>query len=166
MAAEDILEQVQGVVASIFRKGSRHQAEKLATVLGFLFLSIGSVIWALSGTNPNNELGASFGPEKIEEIDRNIFFLENNSGEDWTNVRVVLNRQFLYKTKDHEAGKRSTLGPQNFQYFYFIPRNWGINAWESLETKPKPDRLAPSTIDADLVQIRADQGRIDITPKK
>ena len=41
-----------------------------------------------------------------------------------------------------------------------------INAWESLETKPKPERLAPSTIEADFVQIRADQGRIDIKLKK
>lgn len=165
MDTESILESIQDTLSSLFRKGSRHQVEKIATMVGFVLLSVTSVIWGLSGKDPNNALGAAFGPETIEAIDSSIFFLENNSGEDWSNVRVVLNRRYLYTSKEHAAGKRATLGPKDFLYFYYIPRPWGLGDWERLGKNKKPGARAPDTLTAKYVQIRSDQGRIDIDLK-
>lgn len=162
MDAEALTEQIQETLASLFRRGSRYQTEKLVTLAGYLLISIASLVWAFSGSNANNKLGASFGKTRIEEIDEQVYFLRNDGSEDWTNVRVVLNRQYLYKRDKLEAGDRATLGRKDFAYFYYIPRAWGLDDWEHLGEEEKPAETAPPSMIPNFVEIRADQGRIDI----
>ncbi|MEM1350016.1 MAG: hypothetical protein AAGI01_15755 [Myxococcota bacterium] len=163
MNFDDVFEQIQDTLRSVFRRGSRHQVEKLLVVVVYLLLCAASMAWGLSGSSAANELGARFGKELIEEIDRSIYFLENHSDEDWTSVRVVLNKQYLFKADKLEASKRKTLAPQDFTYFYYIPRAWGVSDWERLEAgTQKPGEKAPSTLTPHLVEVSAEQGRIKI----
>jgi len=160
MAAQ--VEQLRDRVLEMFESGSRYKAEKIVTVAVYLVLVVGTVFWAFSGEDRTNELGASYGYETVGPLDAKIFFLENESGDDWTNVRVVLNQAYLYKIDEIEAGDRAALRPADFDYYYYVPRPWGRNDWETLARKKKPGPKAPANIEPKKLEIRADQGRLDI----
>ncbi len=162
MAADGLAEQIQETLLSVFRKGTRHQVEKLATVGAFVALSGLSVAWGLSGKGPENILGADFGTELIKEINKSTYYLANNSRDDWTNLRVVINNSYLYKSEEQLSGKRQNLGPKDFKYFYYIPRVWGTQPTDVLADSPKSGPIAPSTLEPKTVNIRSDEGRIDI----
>ena len=162
MAAEGLGEQIQETLLSVFRKGTRHQVEKVATVLAFVVLSALSVAWGLSGKGPENILEAEFGTELITEINKSTYYLANKSGDDWTNLRVVINNAYLYKADEQRSLMRQPLGPTNFKYFYYIPRPWGTQPTDVLARSPKAGPIAPSNLEPKVVNIRTDEGRIDI----
>lgn len=159
---DKLLEQINEVIESLFSKGSRHQPEKIATVALYALVAIGSVIWAFSGGDTDNQLGAEFDIRYLAEIDDQNFFLKNTGETTWTSVRVVLNEKFLWTTDEVKAGQQRTLGPDDFEYYYSIPRPWGRRGWEQLATREKPANVAPPMVKVELVQIRARQGRLDI----
>lgn len=162
MAAEGLGEQIQETLLSVFRKGTRHQVEKIATVLAFVVLSVLSVAWGLSGKGPENILEAEFGTELITEINKSTYFLANRSGDDWHNLRVVINNSYLYKADEQRSLKRQPLGPKDFKYFYYIPRAWGTQPTDVLAKAEKAGPIAPSNLDPTVVNIRTDEGRIDL----
>ncbi len=162
MAAEGLGGQIQDTLLSVFRKGTRHQVEKLATVGAFVVLSVLSVAWGLSGKGPENILNAEFGTELIKEINKSTYYLANKSGDDWTNLRVVINNAYLYKADEQRSLKRQNLGPNDFKYFYYIPRVWGTQPTDVLAKTPKAGPIAPSNLEPKVVNIRTDEGRIDI----
>ncbi len=162
MSASSLQDQVTEMVSSLFRRGSRYQTEKLATVGAYIVLSIASLVWAFSGSNSNNQLGATFQKTQIEEIDQDVYSLRNDSGDDWTQVRVVLNRRYLYKRDVLKARNSATLGRKDFAYFYYIPRAWGLNNWEQLAKEEKPGETAPANLEIKFVQLRAREGKLDI----
>ena len=162
MAAEGLGEQVQETLLSVFRKGTRHQVEKVATVVAFVVLSALSVVWGLSGKGPENILEAEFGTELITEINKSTYYLANKSSDDWTNLRVVINNAYLYKAAEQRSLKRQPLGPGDFTYFYYIPRPWGTQPTDVLAKTPKAGPIAPSNLEPKVVNIRTEEGRIDI----
>ncbi len=162
MDTEALLEQVQETLKSIFRRGSRYQAEKLGVVSAYLVLVLLSVVWGVSGGRQDNALGAAFGLQKISGLEREVYFLENHSDEDWTQVRAVLNQRYLFKKAEVKARQRLTLGPHDFDYFYYIPRPWGLRDWERLAQAPRPERRAPTTLTPKLIQVRAREGSLSI----
>jgi hypothetical protein len=159
---EKLLEQFNEVIESLFSKGSRHQPEKIATIAAYALVAIASAVWAFSGTDSDNELGAEFDIKHLHEIDDQNFFLRNTGSTTWTGVRVVLNEKYLWTTDKVDAGAQRTLRPSNFEYYYYIPRPWGRRSWEQLSKQDKPEKVAPPLVKIDLVQIRAKQGRLDI----
>ena len=163
MDANNLIEQFNEVLESLFSKQTRHQAEKIATIAIYLVVASASVIWAFSGGESTNVLGAEFDIRELEEIDDQNFFLKNVSNQDWTGVRVALNGKYLWKTDKVEAGAQKSLRPEKFRYYFYVPRPWGRNDWEQLADKEKPSPSAPDMVDVNLVQIRADQGRLEIS---
>ena len=159
---ENLLEQFNEVIESLFSKGSRHQPEKIATIAVYAVVAIGSAIWAFSGTDSDNELGAEFDVRYLQEIDDQNFFLKNTGGSQWTKVRVVLNEKYLWTTDAVKPGQQRSLRPSDFEYYYHIPRPWGRRGWEQLSDQDKPAETAPPMVEVELVQIRARQGRLDI----
>lgn len=162
MDTEQFTELIKETLSSVFRRGSRYQTEKLGVVFIYVAVVIGSLIWGFSGTKFENELGADFGAENIEGIDKQVFFLENQSSDEWTNVRVIINQRFLKRLPKVEGNKRVTLGPSNFDYFYYIPRAWGRRSWETLAKETKRPMKAPSGLKLKRVQLRAAQGKLDL----
>ena len=151
---------------STFESGGRYQTEKLLTIGVYIAVVIATVAWVTTSEHSENELGASHGFETLAPLDQKIFFLTNDSGDDWTDVRVVLNKQYLFKTDKVAEGERLMLRPEDFRYYYWVPRPWGRNDWETLATKPKPPEFAQESIEWDLVEVRARQGRLDINLSK
>lgn len=147
---------------SIFRRGSRYQTQKVVVVLVYLILVVASAVWAFSGEGLENELGADFGIKNVEGITQRIYFLENLSSDKWTNVRVIINQRYVMELTEMDARERRTLKPDGFGYFYYIPRAWGREPWELLTKKPKPEHAAPTELKLKLVQLRAQQGKLDL----
>lgn len=162
MDTSQLLDQVNDVIDSLFSSGSRYQLEKIVTVAVYAIISVASLIWAFSGGGGENELGAKFKIEKLPEIDDLNLHLINDS-DDWTNVRVVLNRKYLWTTDKVEAGRQKALRPKDFDYYYYLPRPWGRQGWELLAKDPKPGKKAPPTLNVEFVQIRANQGSTDVS---
>ena len=166
MNTDALAQQVQESLLGIFQRGSRYQTEKVVTLVGYVIASVLSLVWAFSGKNLNNQLGADFGQTTLSNIEQSVYFLSNDSDEPWTQVRVVLNREYLYTLPDLEPKGRKTLSGQDFDYFYYIPRAWGQRDWEQLSKKEKPGPKAPNDLQPTFVQIRTEQGKFDkaITP--
>lgn len=162
MDMQALLEQLKAALADLFRRGSRYQTEKIGIVVVYFVLVIGSLIWGFSGKKYDNELGADFGLEKLTGIDRQVYFLENLSDDVWHRVRVVINNRYLYKRDQLKPSDRALLGPQDFAYFYYIPRAWGRDSWERLATQEKTSPQAPDDIKPEIIQLRADEGKLDL----
>ena len=161
MAAE-VAEEIRTQLLSILEGGSRYRTEKVSVIVGYLVICTATLIWSFSGANQENDLGARFGLETIAPLDDKLLFLENTSGDDWTRVRIVLNRNYLYKADKVEDQQRLVLQSEDFNYFYYIPRPWGREEWELLAKGEKPDSKAAPKLAPTLVEVRAREGRLDI----
>lgn len=147
---------------ALFDGGGRYQVEKLMTLGVYLLLVVATLGWVATTEDASNELGASHGFETLDPLNQKIFFLENDSGDDWTDVRIVLNKDYLHTIEHVEAGQRLMLRPENFQYFWWIPRPWGRHDWESVGPPPKPPRVAGENLEWETIEVRARQGRLDL----
>jgi hypothetical protein len=156
------VDEIRDRLMSLFEGGGRYQAEKLTVVGLYVAVCIATAVWVFTVDDEENELGASHGFETLKPLNKQVFFLENESGDDWTNVRVVLNQQYLFKTEKISDGERLMLRPSDFRYFYWVPRPWGRNDWEALSTDPKPSEFATDAVTWELVQVRAREGRLDL----
>ena len=58
MDTDALAQQVQDTLIGIFQRGSRYQTEKVAVLVGYLLISVTSLVWAFSGKNLDNQLGA------------------------------------------------------------------------------------------------------------
>lgn len=162
MDFSNLADQANDVFDSLFSGGSRYQMEKLMTVAVYAIVAVGSLIWAFSGGGADNDLGAGFEVEVLTEIDDVNFYLSNDGDNDWSRVRVVLNRMYLWTTDEVEAGTRRTLGPTDFDYYFHVPRRWGRADWEMLTEVEKPGAHVPTDLNLELVEISAREGRSDI----
>lgn len=159
----ELAERLNAFVDSIISGGSRYQVEKLVIIVVYLIVSVASLIWAFSSGDAENELGAKFQVEALDEIDGLNLHLINDGSSDWTGVRVVLNRKYLWTADEVEAESQVSLRPQDFQYYYYVPRSWGRSEAEMLAEDDKPGSTASSDLEVELVQVRARQGASDIT---
>lgn len=153
--------QINEVLESLLNRGSRYQIEKIVTIAVYAVVSVGSLIWALSGNSQANALNAGFEVGRLADIDDQNLYL-SNSGDAWSTVRVVLNRMYLWTAPRVDARSRVTLQPADFDYYYYIPRPWGRHGWEQLEESERPGAKAPGTLRIEHVRIWAKEGSLDI----
>ncbi|TDP63552.1 hypothetical protein [Bradymonas sediminis] len=161
MDTTQFFEQANDVVGSLFSGGSRYQIEKVVTVVVYVVISAASLVWAFSGEGAANQLDASFVVGQLSEIDDQNLHLINN-GKDWSTVRVVLNKKYLWTAPAVKANSQVTLNPEDFNYYYHIPRSWGRQGWEKLATTEKLPAGAPGTLKIKEVGIWAREGRSDM----
>lgn len=161
MDTTHFFEQANEMVDSLFSGGSRYQVEKIATVVVYAVISVASLAWAFSGEGASNDLGATFTAGRLSEIDdQNLHLI--NAGEAWTTVRVVLNKKYLWTAPSVDANSQVTLNPEDFTYYYHIPRPWGRQDWEKLAAETKLPARAPGTLAIKDVRIWAREGHSDI----
>ncbi|MFP4597031.1 MAG: hypothetical protein ACLFVJ_02190 [Persicimonas sp.] len=163
MDFSNTVDQINDVIDSVIKGGSRYQVEKVATIAAYAVISVASLIWAFSGGSGDDELGADFKVEELAEIDDMNLHLINDSDSDWTRVRVVINQKYLWTIDEVAAGSQKTLRPTDFEYYYYIPRPWGRSDWEMLDDTEKPGPKASGKLDVELVQINAREGHSDLS---
>lgn len=161
MVPSDIGTTLREMVRGVIRSGARYRAEKIGVVAAFFVLSIASALWAFSDPADDDELGVDLDVSGgMVGFEMNV---ENNSGGDLTEVRIVLDRQYLYTTDVLEDGERVRVGTEDLDYAYYIPREWGEREWEKLaDADRKPGPHPESTFDPSVAQIRTAEGRLDL----
>ncbi len=156
---EDILERLREEMDALFSWGARYQTEKIGVIVAVVILSLATLGWAFSTSEETNELGAEV------VVDRSMSGFDvgivNQSGSDWRDIRVVIDRQYLFTTERLDAGGSLNLEADDFLYSYHIPRPWGRDEWEGLSPREKPGVTAPESLNPSLIQIRSRDGRID-----
>ena len=156
------LAQLRDWFLALLDGGGRYHVEKLMTIAVYIVACVATVVWVVTSEDADNELGAAHGFETLAPLNQKIFFLENASSSDWTNVRIVLNDNFLYTKDTVGAGERLMLRPDSFRYFWWVPRPWGRHDWEAVQPPPKPGPTATDAITWETVEVRTRQGRLDI----
>lgn len=144
---------------SVFHWGSRYHAEKIGVIVGFLVLSVASALWAFSSPGGAEGLGAEV------EFDSGMvgfeLVVENNTEGDWTDVRITLDRQYVYTFDELSAGDYVQLTRSDLEYAYHIHRPWGREDWERLADGEKPGLRPDDDYEPSFVQIRAREGEHD-----
>lgn len=148
------------MIEGLFRRGARYRAEKIGVIAAVLVLSIASALWAFSEPSDDEQLGVEF------QVSGGVvgfeLLVENNGDDDLRDVRITLDRQYLYTTDTLGAGDSVRLAAEDFRYAYHIPRPWGQKDWERLAGEDdKPGPYLESSYDPSFVQIRSRQGRLD-----
>lgn len=170
MDVQQLLKQAGELAEGFFARGSRYQLEKVAVVVAFVvhFIVMGTVGLVVGGKDPStNALGAQFGVGELGQLKQQLFFVENTGRSAWTNVRVVVNGRYVHNVDKLDGRERLVLQPdEQLADFFYIPRPWGRQDWESLIDGKRPGPTAPKTVKPTLVQIRAAEGRVDIEPGK
>jgi hypothetical protein len=161
MATNNFVRELQQGFAGLFQWGSRYYAEKIGILVGFVVLSLASVVWAFSAPDDTNQLGAElYLRDVLVSFDLAV---ENTGNRAWTDVRIVLDKKYLFTADRIDGGATVTVNSENLTYAYYIPRPWGLSDWEDLSAgEPPRSRPATSYVPTD-VQVRTRQGRLDVT---
>lgn len=161
MAAGDQGKQIAEYLQGIFHWGSRYHAEKVGVITGFVVLSAVTLFWAFSGPDDTNELGA-----EVYLRDSMVGFeliVENTGRSGWQDVRIVLDRRYLFEADEIPGGDYVSLSADTVIDAYYIPRPWGRDDWEELgDETQRAGRRPPATYEPEFVQVRAQEGRIDM----
>lgn len=160
--AAAIVDQLRERVETLVEGGSRYQTEKIAVVGVYLVIVIATLVWVFGGDDPENPLGAKYGFETIAPLNDRIFFIENGGPRPWNDVRIALNRNYLHKIPRVDVDQRLILRPEDFDYYFYVPRQFGRQPWEGLSKTEKPGPKAPSDVETKIVEVRANEGRVNI----
>ncbi len=137
---------------------SRYRGEKIFVIGVYIVSCLATIWWVATTRDLENALGATATFETVGPLESPTFFIKNESGENWSNVRIAVDKQYLYKKDTVAEDETIVLRPDDFRYFYFVPRPWGRTSWELLTTKDKPGKTGSEKLDPKLIEIRADQG--------
>lgn len=161
MASGGQAKSLQDTLKGIFHWGSRYHAEKVGVIAAFIVLTVTTLVWAFSGPDDSNELGAEiFLRETMVGFD---LVVENTGRSAWRDVRITLDRQYLYTADRIEGGDYVVLSAEDVNNAYYIPRPWGREDWEELGDLETKSGLHPDgAYEPEFVQIRARQGHLDI----
>lgn len=160
------LDELNEVVESLFKSGTRYRSEKIIIVGLYLVVTGVSAAWVFAGMEKLRGLDGEFESHKLmENIDDQNFTLANVGGADWHEVRVAVNDRFLVNFEKIKAESTERLNPEDFKYFYHIPRPWGHAKWERLEAAEKPGQAAPGDLKVKDIKVRAREGKVDVVYK-
>lgn len=159
MVPADFGKTLQNSLKKVFHWGSRYHAEKIGVIAGVVILSLATVLWAFSGDDDTNELGAQL--YLRDAVVGTDLIVENTGRSSWRDVRITLDRQYLFTMDELEGGEYVTIGMDDLIYAYFIPRPWGREDWEELGHDSKPGVHPDASYTPSFVQVRAREGRLD-----
>ncbi len=162
------LDEINEVVESLFRSGTRYRSQKMFVVSMYLAIVGLSIAWAAIGIWQARGLEAVFESKEIQNLDEKTFALDNVGTLDWHDVRIALDHRYLARVDVLESGSEKALDPSDFKYYYHVPRPWGTADWERLADTSKPSSHAPSDIqlDGQNVEIYSREGAIDVTVRR
>jgi hypothetical protein len=160
--AMSMLDEINGVVESLFKAGTRYRTEKFI-LIGVYMVVVGvSVAWGISGIGARGGLVGEFETYSIAEIDEQKFVLKNVGEMDWKNVTVGINGRYLHHFEALNSAKSTELNPEQFKYYFYVPRPLGYTGWERLASTDRPDSTAPSGVEIDDIAVRTEGGKVRV----
>ena len=157
------IDEINEVAESLLKGGTRYRSEKIAVISVYLFLVGTSFVWAFSSFEIGGSLDGKFEAQKIQNIDDQNFVLTNQSASVWHDVRIVLNDRYLAKIEKLKADERHPLRPEDFRYYFNVPRPWGAEEWERIPKGEKPQAAAPGNLSVEKVRVRVREGKVEVT---
>lgn len=127
-------------------------------VLIYLVASGASIAWGLSGrTGPENALSAEVRWDA--EADFPALAVTNSSGDDWTNVRFVLDGRYYYLVDRVPKGQTVAVSASEFADGYQLPRPDNLYTYERGIDRPRrPQRAIGPNYRPSHVLVVADEG--------
>ena len=135
----------------------------------YVVLSVGSVIFGLSGdigSGVANDLGAQIAwGNEVEGAERHTLMLTNQSGDDWTDVRLILDERYYHHEEDVPGGHSMAIRAQDFEDGYVLPRPSGLFAYEQLfgSEDSRLDSSVPASYEPVLIRLSTGQGDVIIS---
>jgi hypothetical protein len=159
------MDDMQEVVESLGRTGTRYRVEKLALIGLYLVITATTVAWVFAGGRLlASRYAADFRVNQLDAIGSQTFYLTNVGTAAWEDVRVVLDDTYLKRIDHVKQGERIELKPRHFHNFYRVPRHWGAAEWEQLTSADPQRPTAPGTVEVSdsTLRIGSKRGAIDI----
>jgi hypothetical protein len=99
-------------LADGYRKSTRYFKLRLAVVGGWAVLSLATMWLACPGSGPSNSLGAEI--QVSEELLGTQILVWNGSGRMWTDVSVILDGEWQWRTDTFREGQRLVIAASRF----------------------------------------------------
>ena len=131
------------------------------TVLLYVIASGASIAWGLSGkTGPENALSAEVRWDA--EADFPALAVTNSSGDDWTNVRFVLDDRYYYSVIRVPKGQTVAVSASEFEDGYLLPRPDNLYTYErGMSRPPRSQRAIGPNFRPSRVLVLADEGEAE-----
>ena len=121
-----------------------------------------SVAWGISGIGARGGLVGEFETYSIAEIDDQKFVLKNVGEMDWKDITVGINGRYLHHFDGLSSANSTELNPEQFKYYFYVPRPIGYTGWERLAPANRPHATAPSGVKSEDIAVRTEAGRVRI----
>lgn len=160
-----VMEEIQRVLESLPNQGTRYHVEKLALIGLYVVLVGTTAAWVFAGGRLlASRYAADFRVSQLEAIGSQRFYLTNTGTAKWRDVRIELSDRYLARLEQVNQGERKELKPEDFRYFYRVPRHWGAADWESLTSAAAQPMHAPGTVEVSekTIEIGSRHGAIDV----
>ncbi|MFB6264318.1 MAG: hypothetical protein ABEL76_11945 [Bradymonadaceae bacterium] len=155
-------ESAEEVVQSLFKPGTRYRSEKFAVLIVYVVVAGLTIVWVAEGVEKEFGLAGTFEVRKVEHLEDQNFVLNNTGQLAWRDVRVALNDEYLAKLDVVKSGTQKILGPEDFRYYYYVPRRWGTETWETLADGSKPGAVAPGDLKVERIDVHCRRGEVDV----
>ena len=130
-------------------------------VVFYLVACVGSIAWGLSGrTGPLNALSAEVRWDA--EADFPSLAVTNSSGDDWTDVRFVLDDRYYHSIERVPKGQTVAISASQFEDGYLLPRPDGLFTYERGLSRPqRPERAVSFNYRPRRVLVVTEQGEAE-----
>ncbi len=157
-----VLQQVQkhlGDLGINFSLTGRYARQKLTVIGGYVLASLLTVGWAFSSSQPlANAIGASIEAQVIPSTGEQWILLRNNSSDNWSDVRLLLNDRYLFIGPESvTAGESARVFVKDFDYLLYVPRARHFGTLEDTSEEP-PQPKASATLKPTSLTLSCDQG--------
>lgn len=161
--SDSVLHQLQALGKTLgvnLDKGGRYNREKIAVLVGYLGLSLCMILWSFPSTGPlENDIGAKVDIRSVDISEERWFLVQNQSREDWTHVKFVLDDRFFWKGPAVVPANDSLeVSSRKFHYDLYVPRVPRAGSWMDLSQEEPPLPVAQKDHQSKSLKIITDQG--------
>lgn len=136
---------------------------RLALVAVYVAVVGATALWVLRGwpVQADDLLDAEISAVPGALRGRTLILVVNRSDEDWHEVELVLDGQYVHRVETLAARERHSVPIDDFTYIYLVPEDWNRGVWR--DVSPARQRLAdePLELTPTSLRIRAREGQFE-----
>ena len=136
----------------------RYGPHKLAILASYLLLSLLTVAWSFSASDPlSNPIGARVEAKSFESGEQWLL-LTNESAQDWEDITLTLNDLYVFELSDPIAeAEVEQVFVKDFDYLLYLPRSRHHGTIEDISAEV-PGPKAPADLQPAKLVLKTNQG--------